>query len=110
MARTTVPVTRTSRFVAFTSTPTAGDIVNGMQMVNDGSTMILVESAAVGAETIDFLLVETVDFQPAGPVVVAVDAGEPGSLLGPFPTNLYGSVLEFDVSSASLSMSAFTLA
>jgi hypothetical protein len=110
MARTTVPVTRTSRYVAFTSTPTAGDTVNGMQMVNDGSTVILVESASGAAQTVDFLLVETVDFQTAGPVVVAVSASEPGSVLGPFPTNLYGSVLEFDVSSASLSMSAFTLA
>lgn len=110
MARTAVPVTRTSRFVAFTSTPTAGNIIDGMQMVNDGSTVILVESTDVAATTVDFILVETVDFQPAGPVVVAIDALEPGTLLGPFPTNLYGSVLEFDVSSASLSMSAFTLA
>lgn len=110
MARTTVPVTRTSRFVAFASTPTVGDTVNGMQMVNDGSTMILFSSASGTPETVDFILVETVDFQSAGPVVVTVSANEPGSLLGPFPTNLYGSVLEFDVSSASLSMSAFTLA
>lgn len=110
MARTTVPVTKTSRFVAFTSTPTAGDTVNGMQMVNDGSTVILIESASGSAQTADFIVVETVDFQSAGPVVVAIAANEPGSLLGPFPTNLYGSVLEFDVSSASLSLSAFTLA
>jgi hypothetical protein len=96
--------------VAFSSTPTAGDTVNGMQMVNDGSTMILVESASGATQTIDFIIVETVDFQAASNLTVAITANEPGSLLGPFPTNLYGSVLEFDVSSASLSLSAFTLA
>lgn len=110
MARTAVPVTKASRFVAFTSTPTAGDIANGMQMVNDGSTVLLVESSLITPATVSFIVVETVDFQAAGPLIVAVAANEPGSLLGPFPTNLYGSVLEFDVSSTSLSMSAFTLA
>jgi hypothetical protein len=80
-----------------------------MQLINDGSTMLLVESASGSAQTVSFALVETLDFQAAGPTVVPIAINEPGTLLGPWPTNLYGSVLEFDVSSASLSLSAFTL-
>lgn len=109
MARTAVAVVQASRYQAVAMAPTAGDTVNGMQLFNNGATYLWASNAAVTAETVDFIVVETVDFQPASPLQVTIPASADSVLVGPFPTNLYGNVLEFDVSSASLSFLAFSL-
>lgn len=110
MARTVVPVAQVSRFQAVALTPVAGDLVNGMQVqFNNGATYLWASNAAVTDQTADFILVETVDFQPASPLTVTIPAGADSVLVGPLPSNLYGNVLEFDVSSASLSFLAFSL-
>lgn len=112
MARTEVNIIRTSRLQVYPYTSAdqvAGNIVDGMQVAfNNGATLLQVESASGAPQTVSILLVETVDFQPAGPVVLTIPANS-STLLGPFPPNLYGNVLEFDTSSASLSFLAFTL-
>jgi hypothetical protein len=111
MARTSVPITGTSRHQVFAVDPgdvVTGDTVNGMQMFNNGGTMLYVDNSAVTDETISVTVVETVDFQSASPLVLTIPAGA-FTLLGEFPLNYYGNVLEFDVSSASLGFVAFSL-
>lgn len=112
MARINVPVLGTSRLQvipAFTADLVVGDTVNGMRMSNDGGTVLYVRSSSVAAQTVSLILVETVDFLPVGPAVLTVPALTTAALIGPFPANLYGNVLEFDVSSNTLSFLAFTL-
>lgn len=113
MARTEVPIKRVSRLAVasfLAAESVAGDTVNGMQVVvNDGATLLWVSSTSGAPQTVDMILVATVDFQPAGPVVLTIPANTETSLIGPFPRELYGNVLEFDVSSALLSFAAFSL-
>jgi hypothetical protein len=109
MARTDVPVQRTSRLQVFSvATGTPGDVANGMRMINDGATLLYVQGAGMDA-TVSTILVETVDFQTPPPIVLTIPANSFGVELGPFPVDLYGSVLEFDVSDANLTFAAFTL-
>lgn len=112
MARTDVPVKRVSRLAAsyFTAAEAVnGDTVNGMRMSNNGATVLVISNSAGVSRTIDTILVETVDFQPAGPVTITIGASAAFAVVGPFPTELYGNVLEFDVSNASLDFGAFSL-
>lgn len=112
MPRTAVPLKHADRLsvASFTNaTDVPGDVVNGMSMVNDGATMLFVANTSALARTVSTYLVETVDFQPAGPVVLTIPASATINLIGPFPTNLYGNVLEFDVSSTTLNFAAFSL-
>lgn len=112
MARTEVPIERVSRLAVasfLAADSVAGDTVNGMRMPNNGATLLWVSSTSGADQTIDTILVATVDFQPAGPVVLTIPANTETSLVGPFPRELYGNVLEFDVSSALLSFAAFSL-
>lgn len=110
MARVDVPVLKTSRLVAFgTTTSIAGDAVNGMRMVNDGATILTVDNLAVGDQTVSTIIVESIDSQVPGPVVITIPANTYTAVLGPFPINLYGSVLEFDVSASIVTFNAFTL-
>jgi len=110
MPRVEVPVTRTSRVQVFCApTSSAGDPANGHFMVNDGASSLWVRSAAAGDETLSTFIVESLDGQVPGPVVLTVPANCPGTMLGPFPVDLYGSVLSFDVSTASFEIMAFTL-
>jgi len=112
VARTAVPVTRVSR-LQVNGVPqgdeVAGDTVNGMSMVNNGATLLHLDNLPGVAQTISLILVGTVDFQPAGPAVLTVAADTYAALVGPFPIDTYGNVLEFDVSSASLNFAAFSL-
>lgn len=110
MARVDVPVLRTSRLVAFsTTTSVTGDPVNGMRMVNDGATVLVVDNLAPGDQTVSTIIVEAIDSQVPGPVVITIGANTYVTVLGPFPINLYGSVLEFDVSSSIVTFNAFSL-
>lgn len=112
MARTDVPITRTSRYqvnAALAADVVAGDTVNGMRMSNNGATMLRVANSAGVVRTIDLIIVETVDFAAAGPTTLSVPANTVDALIGPFPVNFYGNVLEFDVSSNSLGFLAFSL-
>lgn len=112
MARTAVPVKHVDRLsvASFTNaTDVPGDTVNGMQMFNDGGTVLFIANTTAVARTVSVTLVETVDFQPAGPVVLTIPASATINLVGPFPTNLYGNVLEFSVSSTTLNFAGFSL-
>jgi hypothetical protein len=112
MARTDVPVKRISRLSAsyFTAAQAVnGDTVNGMRMVNNGATVLVVSNSNVAAQTIDTIIVETIDFQPAGPVTITVGGSAAFAVIGPFPADIYGNVLEFDVSNASLDFGGFSL-
>lgn len=109
MARTDVPVHGSSRLqVDAVATGTAGDVANGMQMINDGASVLIVQGAGTD-ETVSTILVETIDFSTPPPIVLTIPANSYATMLGPFPTNLYGSILEFDVSDANLTFAAFTL-
>ena len=112
MARIEVPVKRVSRLTAssFTAAEAVnGDTVAGMQMVNNGATVLVVSSSSGSQQTVETILVETVDFQPASPVTIPIAANSAFAVFGPFPVNLYGNILEFDVSSALLDFGAFSL-
>jgi hypothetical protein len=112
MARTTVPVKRVNRFDVTTYdllSVVAGDTVNGMRMPNDGSTLLYIDNDSGLDRTIDVYVVETVDFYPVSPVAITIPASSTVNLIGPFPTGIYGNVLEFDVSGADLLFGGFSL-
>lgn len=112
MARTTVPVRRVNRqdLTTFSTLDVAaGNTVDGMRMVNNGGTVLVVNNGAGSDQTITLTIVETVDFSPAAPVVVTVPSATFFGMIGPFPEEFYGNVLEFDVSSGSLDFAAFSL-
>lgn len=110
MARVEVPVTHTSRVQVFCSTPAVtSDPVNDHFMVNDGASLLWVRSTVGTDQTVSTFIVESLDFQVPGPVVLTIPANCEGAMLGPFPVDLYGSVLNFDVSTAGFELMAFTL-
>lgn len=112
MARTPVPVTRVSRYQVnsvLSGDEVAGNTVDGNSMVNNGSTLLFVDNFSGSNQTVTLTIVETVDFSPAAPVVLTVVNNTYAAQIGPFPRDLYGDVLEFDVSSASLNFAAFSL-
>lgn len=112
MARVTVPVKHVNRFdVTFYNTLTvvAGDVVDGMRMPNDGSTLLFIDNGSGLDQTIDIYIVETVDFYPVPTATITIPAASTVNLIGPFPTSVYGNVLEFDVSSTSLDFGGFSL-
>lgn len=112
MARTEVPVKRVSRLAAssFTAAQAVnGDVANGMQMFNNGATVLVVSSSSGADQTIDTIIVETIDFSTPPPISITITANSAFAVVGPFPTNIYGNVLEFDVSSALLDFGAFSL-
>lgn len=112
MARVTVPVERVNRRQVTTYdllSVATGDIVDGMRMPNDGSTLLYIDNNSGLDQTIDIYVVETVDFYPVSPVTIAVPASSTVNMIGPFPTGLYGNVLEFDVSSVDLFFGGFSL-
>lgn len=112
MARTEVPVRRVSRLFAssFTAAQAVnGNTVDGMRMVNNGATVLVVSSSSGAAQTVSTILVETIDFSTPPPIQITVEANASFAVVGPFPTDLYGNVLEFNVSSALLDFGAFSL-
>ncbi len=112
MARVTVPVKRVNRYEVTTYdllSVAVGDTVNGMRMPNDGSTLLYIDNDSGLDQTIDVYVVETVDFYPVSPVSITIPASSTVNLIGPFPTGLYGNVLEFDVSSVDLFFGGFSL-
>jgi len=112
VARVNVPVSRVSRLQVFSAVAAdvvAGDTVNGMRMANNGATLLWVSSSSGSAQTVETIPVETVDFSPAAPISLVVPANTVSALIGPFPVDIYGNVLEFDVSSALLGFLAFSL-
>lgn len=112
MARVTVPVSKTSRlqvFPTFSTDVVDGDTVNGMRMVNNGATWLHVVSASGSDQTVDLIILETVDFSTPAPITLTIPANTFAANIGPFPVGTYGNVLEFDVSSISLGFLAFSL-
>ena len=112
MARVTVPVKRVNRFEVTTFntlTVVAGDVLDGMRMPNDGSTLLYIDNGSGLDQTIDIYIVETVDFYPVPTATIAIPAASTVNLIGPFPTGIYGNVLEFDVSSALMDFGGFSL-
>lgn len=112
MARTTVPVERVNRrqFTSYDLNSVAtGNTVDGMRMPNDGSTLLYVDNDSGLDQTVTISIVETVDFYPVDPVTITIPASSTVNIVGPFPTGLYGNVLEFDVSSVDLFFGGFSL-
>lgn len=112
MARVDVPVIRVSRHAVnplVNGSEVPGADLDGMRMVNNGATVLFVDNFSGFNETVSLIVVETVDFSPAAPVVLTVPDQTYAALIGPFPQQFYGNVLEFDVSSALLNFSAFSL-
>lgn len=112
MARTTVPVERVNRrnvTTYDTNSAAEGNTADGMRMPNDGSTLLYVDNNSGVDQTITVTVVETVDFYPVDPVVIDIPASSIVNMIGPFPTGLYGNVLEFDVSSVDMFFGGFSL-
>jgi hypothetical protein len=112
MARVEVPVKRVSRLSAssFTAAQAVnGDVANGMRMFNDGATVLVVSSSSGASQAIETIIVESIDFSVPPPIVITIAANAAFAVVGPFPTSLYGNVLEFDVSSALMDFGGFSL-
>lgn len=112
MARTTVPVESVDRY-AVTSysalTVATGNIADGMRMVNDGATLLYIDNDSGADQTVTITVPETLDFNPVVDPVIPVSASSTVNLIGPFPTKIYGNVLEFDVSSVNMFFGGFSL-
>lgn len=112
MARTNVPVRHVSRFAvtSYVSGELAtGNTVDGMRMINDGASLLYVANFGGTPETVTVLIPQTLEFQPVTNPVFTISNITSIDIIGPFPVQYYGSVLEFDVSSASLSFGGLSL-
>lgn len=112
MARTAIPIQRLSRFAVadFTSSETVpGNTVDGMSLVNNGATVLAFRNTSGAPQTITITIVETVDFSPPVPVIETIATGTILGMIGPFPNDIYGNILEFAVSSASVDFAGFSL-
>lgn len=102
MARTEITYAVASKDGTVIGDPMAADVVNGMYVDNDGSTMLLVENTHVDtAQDITFHITRTVDGQAVTPRVETVAVGET-RLFGGFSVKDYGQVLQVDAADASL--------
>jgi len=105
-------VKRVSRYQLnyFAATEAAdGNVVDGMSMPNNGATVLVVSNDSGAPQTLELTIVETVDFSPASPVSITVASDAWTGVLGPFPREFYGNVLEFSVSSVDVTFVGFSL-
>lgn len=109
MARGTIPQTQINRSGATPPAETNGDAVNNHQMSNDGRVLLFVRNSNGGstARTVTFRPTKTVDGGTVTkPVSIAAGATK---VFGPFPVDLYGSLMQIDVDNAELKFQAYHL-
>lgn len=107
MARTSLTAVQASRAGTTLPAATAGDVVNGNSVANDGRVVLVVKNTngAATARTITFQTARSVDGLTAPTRQESIPAGET-QVFGPFDPNDYGTTLNFDASNAEVTISA----
>lgn len=108
MARVNVPVTLVTRAGVADATPVAGDATNGMVVVNNGKTKIVVNNTGATSRTVTAILTKTTDGQTPTPKTYTLAAGAKRNI-GPFPVDYYSATLQLDVTHAEVTFLAETL-
>ncbi|MFI6986045.1 hypothetical protein ACIBSV_46835 [Embleya sp. NPDC050154] len=111
MPRVAVPVTVIGRKATVPPTPYAavtGDATNNHYVENDGRVRIEAKNTGATSRTITFLKEATVDGDAVTPTPITIAAGATLKRAG-FPTNIYGTRLNIDVSHAEITLIADTI-
>jgi len=109
MPRVNLPHTNISRAGTTDGAEVDGDATNFHSTANDGRVWIEVRNAdAGGAHTATVHIQDKVDGQTVAPKAYSVPASSKRRI-GPFPPSDYGSVLQVDVDSAQLKLTAYHL-
>lgn len=103
MPRTSIAATQASRSGTVLPAATAGDVVNGNSVQNDGRVVLIVNNTGASSRTITFQTTVSVDGLTAPVRSETVPAGET-QVFGPFPPNDYGTTLGFNVDNAELTV------
>lgn len=110
--RTPLAVASVSR-LALTPLPdptVAGDVTNGNVSPNDGATFLVVLSGDTNPHGITVTVVSGVDGLTAGPRPYTIPGSASGKqMFGPFPLQWYGSQLLYNVDSAQLKVSLYSV-
>lgn len=108
MPATNIPVvTATRSGVTWPATDgTAADVANGNSVTNGPSICVLVFNGAAGSSTVTFKTPNAPGGLAIADDVKTLAAGE-RKVYGPFPTNLFGDVLEFTGSVATVKFIPF---
>lgn len=100
MPSTNIPVkSHTSRAGSVLGAGVAADVTNGNNFANDGNTYLLCVGGAA-AKTITFVTPGTVGGLAVADLTASVGITE-NKVFGPFPVELFGSVLEITHEAAS---------
>ncbi|WP_338683921.1 hypothetical protein QD712_25775 [Streptomyces acidiscabies] len=107
MPRTAITATQATRAGTVLPAATAGDVVNGNQIANDGRIALIAKNTngASTARTITFAFTKTVDGQTVTARAETIPAGET-QVFGPFPPTDYGVTLAFNVDNAEITLQA----
>ncbi|MFG1997885.1 hypothetical protein ACGFNU_01905 [Spirillospora sp. NPDC048911] len=107
MPRVSLPVTKLTRDGVPPAAEQSGDPANGHACVNSGETIIEVRNAHASAlQSVTFVTPGTVDGLAIADRKVDVPAGQ-ARRFGGFPPAVYGSVLNIDVTTADLKLTAY---
>lgn len=105
MPRTSIATTQASRSGTVLPAATAGDVVNGNSVANDGRTVLIVNNTGATSRTITFQTTVSVDGLTAPVRSETIPAGET-QVFGPFSPNDYGNPLGFNVDNAEVTVQA----
>ena len=110
MPRVAITPVTPSRAGVTAAVAVAGNASDFNTIANDGKTMIIATNTngSATARTIDFILKRTVDGVTPDRDPVSIAAGA-SKVFGPFPTNDYGTALDFDVSHAEMTVAAYRM-
>lgn len=108
MARVDLPVGRISRLVAIPLPAAASDATNDHDMVNNGVTLVLVVNTGGSTRNGEAVIQQTIDGQTPTVVPYSIPAGG-YVVLGPFPPEIYGDHLLFNIDNNDLDLRAFSL-
>lgn len=103
MARTNINVFTTSRVDAAAPAATAGDAVNFNSSDNDGHTILVADNTDTASHTVTVHITRTVDGVAPAAKVFTIAAGTT-EYLGPFSPQDYGTTLDYDVDSATVTI------
>jgi hypothetical protein len=105
MPRTALAPVQATRAGTVLPAATAGDVVNGNSVANDGRIALIVKNTngAATARTVTFAFTKTVDGQAVTARSETIPAGET-QVFGPFPPTDYGTTLAVNADNAELTV------
>lgn len=111
-ARTALNATTVSRtaLTPFPAPTVAADVTNGNVTPNDGATVFALLSGDASPHGLTVTVVSGVDGLTAGPRAYTVPGSASGTqIVGPFPTQFYGSQLLWNADSTQVKVAAYSL-